>query len=63
MHEHPRSYAMLAELNVRPRTKYLAKVTNPVGGGAGHGGHGAPDASHEAPASHGADGAHGKHGA
>jgi molybdopterin-containing oxidoreductase family iron-sulfur binding subunit len=60
MHEHPRSYAMLAELNVRPRTKYLAKVTNPVGGGAGHG---APDASHEAPASHGADGAHGKHGA
>ena len=25
----PRSYAMLAELNVKPRTEYLARITNP----------------------------------
>lgn len=25
----PRSYAMLAELNIRPRTQYLARVSNP----------------------------------
>jgi molybdopterin-containing oxidoreductase family iron-sulfur binding subunit len=36
--ENPRSYAMLAELNVKPRTQYLAKVWNPAGGGASHGG-------------------------
>ena len=26
---HPRAYAMLAELNVRPRTAYMARVRNP----------------------------------
>ncbi|MEZ5063745.1 MAG: TAT-variant-translocated molybdopterin oxidoreductase [bacterium] len=35
-HDHDRAYAMLAELNVKPRTRFLAKVRNP-GGGAGHG--------------------------
>ena len=28
-HANPRSYAMLAELNVKPRTKYLARIRNP----------------------------------
>jgi len=43
----PRSYAMLAELNVKPRTEYLARITNPNKalvshddeGEAGHGHH------------------------
>ncbi|MDX1967899.1 MAG: TAT-variant-translocated molybdopterin oxidoreductase [Planctomycetaceae bacterium] len=29
LHAGPRSYAMLAELNVQPRTKYLARIRNP----------------------------------
>ncbi len=28
-HADPRAYAMLAELNVKPRTKYLARIRNP----------------------------------
>jgi molybdopterin-containing oxidoreductase family iron-sulfur binding subunit len=40
-HQHDRSYAMLSELNVKPRLKYLAKIRNPKNGdGAGVGGHG-----------------------
>jgi molybdopterin-containing oxidoreductase family iron-sulfur binding subunit len=35
-HDNVRSYGMLAELNVKPRTHFLAKVRNP-GGDAAHG--------------------------
>jgi MoCo/4Fe-4S cofactor protein with predicted Tat translocation signal len=34
-HEDPRGYAMLAELNVKPRLHYLARLRNPAGGVAG----------------------------
>ena len=30
--EDPRSYAMLAELNIRPRTRYMARLNNPAEG-------------------------------
>jgi Fe-S-cluster-containing dehydrogenase component len=39
--DHPRAYAMLGELNVKPRTNYLANITNTGGeahGDATHGG-------------------------
>lgn len=43
-HANPRSYAALSELNIKPRTAYLARISNPhpslakpVSGGHGHG--------------------------
>jgi molybdopterin-containing oxidoreductase family iron-sulfur binding subunit len=50
LHEEKRSYATLAELNIRPRTHYLGRLQNRADGG-GPGGHGAP---------HGGDDSHGK---
>jgi molybdopterin-containing oxidoreductase family iron-sulfur binding subunit len=40
-HAHRRSYAMLEELKVKPRTRYLAKIRNPAAGGGDehNGGH------------------------
>jgi MoCo/4Fe-4S cofactor protein with predicted Tat translocation signal len=32
LHEHPRSYGMLAEINTQPRTLYMAKLMNPAAG-------------------------------
>ena len=61
----PRSYAMLAELNIKPRTEYLARITNPHqdlhvpsddhgshGGGHG-GGHGEEKKGHQEAEGHG----------
>lgn len=45
LHANPRSYAMLAELNVKPRTQYLARIRNPHPWLAAEGDHHAP-ASH-----------------
>lgn len=44
LHELPRSYGLLAELNTKPRTAYLARITNPAGAtaqpaGESHEGH------------------------
>ncbi len=53
LREDHRAYATLAELNIRPRTQYLARLSNKVGGdgGAGH-----------APPHHADDSDHGKEG-
>jgi len=51
LREDNRAYATLVELNIRPRTQYLARLTNKVGGGKSSG---------RAPAHHGEDPTHGK---
>ncbi|MDP7008881.1 MAG: TAT-variant-translocated molybdopterin oxidoreductase [Phycisphaerales bacterium] len=38
LHEDDRAYEMLEELNIKSRTKYLARLTNPVEGGSAAGG-------------------------
>ncbi len=43
LREDHRSYATLAELNIRPRAHYLARLHNPLGGSGGDG-HGPSDA-------------------
>ncbi len=52
-HRNPRAYAMLAELNVKPRTKYLARIRNPhpelsdePAGGHDHDEHGKDEHEH-----------------
>jgi len=47
LHASSRAYAMLAELNVKPRTRFLAKIRNPHGASAnGHGDGHAPGGEH-----------------
>jgi molybdopterin-containing oxidoreductase family iron-sulfur binding subunit len=48
LREDHRSYATLAELNIRPRALYLARLTNPADGESGstHGGSHGDDAGH-----------------
>jgi MoCo/4Fe-4S cofactor protein with predicted Tat translocation signal len=53
LREDHRAYATLVELNIRPRTQYLARLSNKVGGDGG-GGH--------APSHHGDNSDHGKEG-
>ncbi len=64
----PRAYALLQELNTRPRLHYLAKVTNPhptlkkaEPADSHGGGHGTPK-SHDGPKDHGATKQGGDHG-
>ena len=47
LREDQRSYATLAELNIRPRAHYLARLRNPAGGGGGDG-HGPSRAASDA---------------
>ncbi len=57
-HRNDRAYELLEELHTKPRTKYLAAVRNPIGGGeAGHGGHG-HGGGEEGDTGHGHDGEH-----
>jgi len=53
LREDKRSYATLTELNIRPRTQYMARLTNKVGG---------EGSDEHAPPHHGAAASHGKEG-
>ncbi|MEE4273989.1 MAG: TAT-variant-translocated molybdopterin oxidoreductase [Thermoanaerobaculales bacterium] len=53
LREDKRAYATLAELNIRPRTQYLARLSNKVGGS---------EPAHHAPAHHDDADSHGKEG-
>jgi molybdopterin-containing oxidoreductase family iron-sulfur binding subunit len=54
-----RNYDLLAYLNIKPRTSYLARIRNPHPSLAEHDAH---DGGHAAPAGHGQDGEHDDHG-